>query len=75
MKIVAYWTPTKSPDSNNTLIYILEHDSKQDAKHKWKTFIADPDWNRAYKASKKDGDLVKKIDVVFMRKTDFSPSL
>ena len=75
MKVVAYWTPTKSPDSENTLIYILEHDSEQDAKHKWNTFIADPDWVKAYKASKNNGDLVKKIDVVFMRMTDFSPSL
>jgi hypothetical protein len=75
MKVVAYWTPTKSPDSENTLIYILEHESEQDAKNKWKRFIADPDWNRVFKASKKDGDLVKKIDVLFMSKTDFSPSL
>ena len=75
MKVVAYWTPTKSPDSENTLIYILEHDSEQDAKNKWETFIADPDWVKAYKKSKINGDLVKTIDVVFLHKTDFSPSL
>ena len=75
MKVVAYWTPTKSPNLENTLIYILEHDSEQDAKNKWETFIADPDWVKAYQNSKINGDLVKKIDVIFMYKTDFSPSL
>ncbi|WP_297819515.1 NIPSNAP family protein [uncultured Paraglaciecola sp.] len=75
MKVVACWTPTQSPDSENTLIYIIEHNSEQDAKNKWKTFIADPAWVEAFNASKKNGDLVKKIDVVFMHKTDFSPSL
>ena len=74
MKVVAYWTPTTRPDSENTLIYILEHGSEQDANNKWKTFIADPDWIKAYKASKSNGNLVDKIDVVFIQKTDFLPS-
>ncbi len=75
MKVVAYWTPTHSPESENTLIYILQHDSEQDAKNKWKTFVADPKWKVAYKASKVNGPLVKKIDVVFMQSTDYSPAL
>jgi hypothetical protein len=75
MKVVAYWIPTKEPKSTNTLIYILEHDSEQDAKQKWQTFIADPTWVKAYQASIKNGALVDSIDVVFMQTTDFSPKL
>lgn len=75
MKVIAYWTPTQSPEADNTLIYIIEHDSEADAKKKWQTFIKDPAWKKAYKASKVNGPLVDKIDVVFMQTTDFSPSL
>jgi hypothetical protein len=75
MKVVAYWIPTTAPESSNTLIYILEHDSEQDAKQKWQTFIADPTWVKAYQASRKKGALVDSIDVVFMQTTDFSPKL
>lgn len=75
MKVVAYWIPTKQPEASNTLIYILEHDSEEDAKQKWQTFINDPEWVKAYQASIKEGALVKNIDVVFMLKTDFAPDL
>ncbi|MGJ8680748.1 NIPSNAP family protein [Paraglaciecola sp.] len=75
MKSIAYWTPTATPGSKNTLIYILEHDSEADAKKNWQIFIKDPEWKKAYKASKVNGPLVKKIDVVFMHTTDFSAPL
>ena len=75
MKVVAYWVPTNEPQASNTLIYILEHKSEADAKQKWQTFIADPEWVKAYQASIKDGALVESIDVVFMRSTDYSPVL
>ncbi|MDU0355954.1 NIPSNAP family protein [Paraglaciecola aquimarina] len=75
MKVIAYWTPTQAPDSENTLIYILEHDSEADAKAKWQTFVNDPEWKLAAKASKVNGPLVKKIDVVFMQSTAYSPAL
>ncbi|PKG97201.1 NIPSNAP family protein [Paraglaciecola sp. MB-3u-78] len=75
MKVVAYWIPTTAPAANNTLIYIIEHDSEADAKQKWQTFINDPTWKTAYQTSIKDGALVDSIDVVFMQKTDFSPEL
>lgn len=75
MKVIAYWIPTSAPEASNTLIYIIEHDSQDDAKQKWQTFINDPTWKSAYQTSIKDGPLVKNIDVVFMQKTDFSPDL
>ena len=72
MKVATYWIPIHEPD---TLIYIIEHDSEDDAKQKWQTFIQDPQWVKAYQASIKNGKLVESIDVVFMQKADFSPDL
>lgn len=75
MEVAAYWVPTSEPEASNTLIYIIEHDSEADAKQKWQTFINDAAWVSAYKASIKDGALVKSIDSVFMQETGFSLQL
>jgi len=69
MQNVGYWIPTDKP---NTLIYILAHTSKAAASKSWKAFINDPEWQSAYKASIKDGNLVSNIDSVFMNATDYS---
>ncbi len=71
MKNVAYWIPVDQP---NTLIYVLAHKDGDAAKASWQAFVADPDWQEVYKASIADGNLVKKIDNVFMNKTDYSPA-
>src|SRR5204863_365103 len=41
MKSVAYFSPQDAPLSQNTLIYILEHPSRDDAKKHWAEFSAD----------------------------------
>ncbi|MAJ15468.1 MAG: NIPSNAP family protein, partial [Opitutia bacterium TMED67] len=46
--------------------------SKEAREKSWKGFLNDPDWKAAYKASIKDGRLVKKIENVFLKGTDFS---
>lgn len=51
MNVIANWIPIKNPEAANTLIYILEHDSEEDAKQKWQIFINDPAWISAYQAS------------------------
>jgi len=75
MPVLAYWTPTSEPEASSTLIYIIEHNSEEDAKQKWQRFSQDPQWIAAYQASIVDGPLVKSIDVVFMQTTDFSTML
>lgn len=69
MRNIGYWIPTDKP---NTLIYILAHKSKAAASQSWKAFVDDPEWQSAYKASIKDGNLVSNIDSVFMNATDYS---
>ena len=70
MKLVGYWTPV---DKNNTLVYILAYPSKEARNKSWKAFINDPDWKKAFKASRKDGPIVTKVVSMFIKPTDYSP--
>jgi NIPSNAP protein len=73
MKSVAYFAPQDAPLSQNTLIYLLEHPSRDDAKKNWAAFQADPEWKKVSEESQKDGRIVSKVDSVFMTPTDYSP--
>jgi NIPSNAP len=75
MKSVAYWTPLDEPDKSNTLIYILQHPSREAAAANWKSFQDDPDWKSVRDKSEANGKLVEKVDSTFMSLTDFSPRL
>ena len=72
MKNVGYWVPTDAPLSDNTLIYVLEHDSRDAATASWDAFRADPDWVEARAASEVNGRLAINVEAVYMTATDFS---
>ena len=72
-----YWTPVdKEKGADDTLIYILAHKSQDAAKASFDAFRADPDWVAARKASedKAGGSLTVKVDSLFMKPTDYSPT-
>lgn len=71
IKNVAYWHPTEQPAAQDTLIYIIKHDSRDAAKASWKAFGADPDWKAAAKASGV-GRLAKPPESTYMQPTDYS---
>lgn len=73
MKNVGYWVPTDAPRSEDTLIYILQHDSREAAQQSWSAFIEDPEWRAAYEELNADGRLAASVEAVFMEATDFSP--
>jgi hypothetical protein len=75
MKNVAYWTPLDEPQKSNTLIYILQHSSRDAAAASWKAFQDDPEWISVRDKSEANGKLVEKVDSTFMVLTDFSPPL
>jgi hypothetical protein len=75
MKSVAYWVPTDEPLKSKTLIYILEHPSREAATANWKAFHDDPEWVKVSTASEVNGKLVEKVDSTYMRLTDFSPAI
>jgi hypothetical protein len=75
MKNVAYWTPLDEPERGNTLVYILQHPSREAATANWKSFQDDPEWKRVKEESEANGKLAEKIDSTFMALTHFSPRL
>ena len=75
MKNVAYWTAVDEPQKSNTLIYILQHPSREAAAANWKSFQDDPEWQSVRDKSEANGKLVEKVESTFLVLTDFSPPL
>ena len=69
-----YWVPTDDARKDNTLIYVLSHESQEAADRSWKAFRADPEWVKARDASEADGKILAKApESVYMKLTDYSP--
>ena len=75
MKTLAFWTPTDTPLKGRTLVYILEHPSREAATSNWKAFQDDPEWQTVRDKSEVNGKLADHIDSTFLALTDFSPPL
>jgi hypothetical protein len=72
LRIVGYWVPEETPAWDNTFISIVAHSSREEAKKNWDAMRADPEFQEVIK-SEQANKTVEKIDVVYMRPTDFSP--
>ena len=72
MTNVGYWTPQEAPLSENTLVYILAHDSRDAAQASWDAFRADPEWSQVAEESQRDGRIVQGVDVLWLEATDYS---
>ena len=70
---LGYWVPLENLDSK--LIYLLAYQSREAREQSWKAFMADPDWQAAFKKSEEKGKLVAKFESVFLAATDYSPAL
>ena len=74
IEIIGFWIPTdKEKGSENTLVYILAHKSREAAKKSFAEFGKDPEWQKARAESEVNGKLVEKVESVFMSATDYSP--
>jgi hypothetical protein len=76
MKSIGYWSPQASPTQpqwDNTLVYILQHPSREAATKAWASFNADRDWQAARTASQKNGPLTTKVESIFATAEEFSP--
>jgi len=77
MENLGYWTPAdKAPGSEDTLVYLLAHKSKEAAAESFKNFRADPAWvkARADSEAKAGGSLTltNGVKSVFLAPTDYS---
>jgi hypothetical protein len=68
--VIGYWTPQDA--SQNLLIYVAEHESKDAATKNWDAFNKDPEWVKAKAASETNGLLVDHIDSTYMNPTSYS---
>ena len=73
MTNVIYLSPTDAPLSQNTLVYLLSHQSREAAKKSWADFAADPEWKKVAAESQVNGRIVEKVESVFLTATDYSP--
>jgi hypothetical protein len=69
---IGYWTPEDAPLAQNTLIYILAHPSREAAMKNWAGFRADNEWQKVKAESEAGGQIVSKIDSVYMKAADYS---
>jgi len=72
MTNIGYFSPQDSPLAENTLIYLLAHESRKAAAASWAAFVDDPEWQRVYAESQRDGRIVEKLESVFLDATDYS---
>jgi hypothetical protein len=72
LKVVGYWVPEDAPAWDNTFIFMVAHANREDAKKNWAAFAADPGFQEVIKSEQAE-KTVEKIDVTYMRPTDFSP--
>ena len=70
---IAYFKPEDAPLSQNTLVYLIAHPSREAAKANWAAFQADPEWQKVANESQKNGKIVAKVESVFLDPTDYSP--
>jgi hypothetical protein len=73
MEHIGYWQPLdKEQGAENTLIYILAHESKEAAEQSFTSFRVDTDWIAAKEASEAEGPIVENVESLFMVPTDYS---
>ncbi len=73
MENIGYWTPTSEEERDDTLVYIIAHDSQEAADASWGAFIQDPEWAEVAEASNANGQILAGIERKYMLATDFSP--
>ena len=73
MTNIVYLTPMDAPQSQNTLVYLLAHKSREAGKASFDAFRNDPDWVKVKTESEAAGPIVVKVDSVLLTPTDYSP--
>jgi hypothetical protein len=73
LTVIGFWTYSDPPGSENTLVYILAHESREAATTNWAAFRADPVRAKVWAETEKDGPINLKVDSVFLNPFDMSP--
>jgi hypothetical protein len=71
--IGGYYIPAEGPLAENTLLYVLVHESRAAADKNWAAFQADPEWMKAREASVAGGPITTSVTRQWLNPADFSP--
>ena len=58
MTNIVYLSPMDAPASDNQLVYLLSHKSREAAKASWSAFAKDPEWQKVSNESQVNGKIV-----------------
>lgn len=72
MTNIGYWLPTDPEEAEDTLIYLLKHDSQEAANASWRAFGSDPAWAVVNEESNRDGAILQGVARKYLTATDFS---
>jgi hypothetical protein len=72
LNVIGYWIPEGGGGWENTLVYMVAHRSREEAKKNWDAFHADPAFQK-YVQSEKAEKLIDSVDTIYLRPADFSP--
>ncbi|PYV55683.1 MAG: hypothetical protein DMG96_05480 [Acidobacteria bacterium] len=72
LNVVGYWETNEGSAFENSFVFLLVHDSREEARKNWQAIMADPEFQAVEKAEETEKTL-QKADVVLMRSMDFSP--
>jgi hypothetical protein len=73
LNVVGYWTAdSTAPGWDNTLVFLLAHSSREEAKKNWEAMGVDPAFQELIRSEQRDR-LLGSADTVYMTPTDFSP--
>jgi hypothetical protein len=70
LNVVGYWV-TEDPQ-DNSFVFLLAHQSREEANKNWQAFRLDPDFQEVAKSEQTEKTL-EKADILWLHPTDFSP--
>lgn len=77
MTPIGFWhvyTAAGAP-ADNRLFYLMGYKDRAARDASWRAFAQDPDWQKVYGESQKDGSLTSNIENIFISATDYAPKL
>ena len=72
LNVVGYWVTDGASASDNAFIWVVAYSSPEEGKKNWDAMRADPEFQKVISAEQAE-KTVEKVDVTYMRPTDFSP--
>jgi NIPSNAP len=72
MTSIGYWTPLDNPEEK--LYYVLSYPNRAAREASWSAFMSDTTWQKVWKESEVNGNIVAKVESIFLKTTDFSPN-